>query len=205
MPPMATQLRILVHGARVEIPKIKGSRFIACVEPFDDERQVEGLVEPMRRAFPQANHHCWAWRLGRNRDHFRWNDDGEPGGSAGRPILQQIEARHLTNTFVVVTRIFGGTRLGIGGLARAYGTAAAQALDQCVSEEWVLRRRLRITVAYEFDGIVKSELLQAGLEAVGSHYDTEVHLDVDVPEEDVDALRALLGERTAGRARIVAL
>jgi uncharacterized YigZ family protein len=202
MPLMPTQLRILLHGTRHEIPKIKGSRFIATAEPLDDEHGVEAVVAALRHAFPQANHHCWAWRLGRNRDHFRWSDDGEPSGSAGRPILQQLESRLLTNALVVVTRIFGGTRLGVGGLVRAYGTAASQALDRCPSEEWVMRRRLRLSFAYEFDGIIKAELQQAGLEPHAAHYDSEVHLVVDVPEEEMDALHALLRDRTAGRVRI---
>lgn len=205
MLPMAAQLRILDRGTRHEIPRIKGSRFIATVETFENEQHVESVLGPLRQMFPQANHHCWAWRLGRNRDHFRWSDDGEPSGSAGRPILQQIESRHLTNTLVVVTRIFGGTLLGVGGLMRAYGAAAAQALDLCPTREWILRQRLKVSFAYEFDGVIKADLQQAGLAPIEARYDDRVHLVLDVPVDDVETLRATLRDRTAGRARIVSM
>lgn len=205
MPDMSTQLRILDRGIRSEIPKIKGSRFIATVQPIEAEGELPAVLHPLRVEFPQANHHCWAWRLGRSRDHVRWSDDGEPSGSAGRPILQQIEGHHLTNVVVVVTRIFGGTRLGVGGLVRAYSGAAGHALDQCPSREWIQQRRLRVSCAYEFEGVVKAVLQQSGLEPAASRYDEQVHLEVLVPDAEADAVIDALRERTAARARIVAL
>jgi uncharacterized YigZ family protein len=204
---MGTQFRIITSGVRHEIDKIKGSRFIATVEPLPADvssvpEAVEHVVRPLRRDYPAANHHCWAWRLGRSRDHFRWSDDGEPSGSAGRPILKQIESRQLTNILVVVTRIFGGTKLGVGGLVRAYGSAAAAALDLCPTEAWIIRQRIDLSYAYELDGVVKAELRQAGLEATSSQYGSDIQQVLHVAEDEVDGIVAALRERTAGRIQV---
>jgi len=201
---MEAQFRIITAGLKHEIDKVKGSRFIATVQPWGyDVANIQATVEstllPLRREFPAANHHCWAWRLGRSRDHFRWSDDGEPSGSAGRPILKQIESCHLTNVLVVVTRIFGGTKLGVGGLVRAYGAAAAAALDLCPMEPWIIRQRIHLSYAYEFEGIIKAELRLAGLEAVSSNYGSNIQQTLHVAEDAVDEIVATLRECTAGR------
>ena len=198
---MDTHFKIITAGAQQELDRIKGSRFIATVRALADASELDGLLQPLRATFPEANHHCWAWRLGRSRDHFRWSDNGEPAGSAGRPILQQIESRQLTNVAVIVTRIFGGTKLGVGGLIRAYSSAAAAALELCPQEPWIIRRRVDLSYAYEFDGIIKSELQQSELEPESIQYDDEVHQTIQVPEADVESLLARLRDHTAGRIR----
>ena len=101
--------------------KVKGSRFIAEATDVRDEEMTMAFVADVRGREPGATHHCWAYRLGTGGDAFRYNDDGEPSGTAGPPILRQIDALGLTNTLVVVTRYYGGTKLGTGGLLRAYG------------------------------------------------------------------------------------
>ena len=113
-----------------EIPKIKGSRFIATVAPAGSRAAAEAIVEALRDCHPGARHTCFAYRLGAAGDVFRYADDGEPSGTAGRPILRQIEGRGLTAMVVVVTRYFGGTKLGAGGLLRAYAAAAGAGPDQ---------------------------------------------------------------------------
>jgi len=199
---METPLRVITAAVQHEVDKIKGSRFIASVRPFKEEDDLDGILLPLRKAFPEANHHCWAWRLGRNVDHFRCSDDGEPSGSAGRPILQQIESRRLTNVVVVVTRIFGGTKLGVGGLMRAYSSATAEALERCPQQDWILKQRIALRYAYEFDGIVKSEILQAGLQPVSTQYDTQIHQSLQVPEEKLSGFLQQLRDRTAGRIEV---
>jgi uncharacterized YigZ family protein len=125
--------------------KIKGSRFIARVFPVDSRDQARGELESVRKQYYDATHHCSAFRIG---PESRFHDDGEPSGTAGKPILKQIEGADLTNTLVVVTRYYGGTKLGTGGLARAYGGAAAEALR---SVEIATRiRRTRITVCFDY-------------------------------------------------------
>ena len=118
-----------------EIDKIKGSRFLGFVCPVQDEEQALQHVEALRKRFYDARHWCWAYRLGRGRDVFRYQDDGEPSGTAGRPILQEIDGRELTDVLVVVVRYFGGTKLGTGGLARAYGDAARATLGSAEIQE----------------------------------------------------------------------
>ena len=109
----------------------RGSRFIAYAFPIGDTGVFKNILAEKKKEHPKAVHHCFAYRLGFTGDQFRANDDGEPSGSAGRPILGQIDSRGLTDTAVVVVRYFGGTLLGIPGLIQAYGTVASLALDTC--------------------------------------------------------------------------
>lgn len=106
----------------------RGSKFLAFVFPVHDEKQIQQHLEELRRIHPSANHHCYAWRLGFDKQRYRFNDDGEPSGTAGRPIFGQLQALDLTNVLIVVVRYFGGTLLGVGGLVQAYKAAAADAL-----------------------------------------------------------------------------
>jgi putative IMPACT (imprinted ancient) family translation regulator len=112
---MSHVMRCVTAESRHELDKIKGSRFIATVCPSHAPAEAATRLDGLRREFPGATHHCWAYRFGRLGDVCRAHDDGEPSGTAGRPILQQLEVRGLTDTFVVVTRFFGGTKLGAGG------------------------------------------------------------------------------------------
>ena len=109
--------------------KEKGSRFIGRVYPIADRTKIEDTLDSLRKKEHDATHHCFAWRLRDENEAFRYSDDGEPGGSAGKPIYDQLCGADVTNTLVVVTRYFGGTKLGVGGLVRAYGSAAKAALE----------------------------------------------------------------------------
>ncbi len=135
-------LTIAAHEVR-EI-KVQGSRFIAEAFPVRTRDEINERVEAIRKREFKASHHCTGFRLGQSREVFGFSDAREPVGSAGPPILRQIDARLLTFTLVVVTRYFGGTKLGTGGLIRAYGDAAAEVLDACAVEEHVIRTRLRL-------------------------------------------------------------
>jgi len=106
----------------------KGSKFIAYAYPFDDESALKAVLDEVRALHPKARHHCYAYRLGLDRSVFRVNDDGEPTGSAGRPILNVLLSNELTNVLVVVVRYFGGTLLGIPGLINAYKTSTQEAV-----------------------------------------------------------------------------
>ena len=109
--------------------KDNGSRFIALAYPVESEEEVKALVERARREYHDARHHCYAYRLGLDGSKWRANDDGEPSGSAGRPILGQIDSLGLSDVLVVVVRYFGGIKLGIPGLIRAYKSSTADALS----------------------------------------------------------------------------
>ena len=159
------------------------------------------LIDDARSAFPKANHHAYAWRLGIDASRFRYSDDGEPSGSAGKPILQQIDRLELTCVAVVVSRIFGGTKLGVGGLVRAYGGAAATALEQATIIEQVLTATVTITHDYGDEGVVQAVLHKAHLRPHKSHYAERSTLVIDVAIDLVDTFVASLTEATAGRAK----
>jgi len=194
--------RTVAGESQHEPPKTKGSRFVATVAPISEEGQAAALVDRLRDAFPTANHHCYAYRLGRGRDRFRYSDDGEPSGSAGRPILRQIDGRDLTDTLVVVSRIFGGTKLGVGGLIRAYGGATAEALDRAEIREVVPVRRVRLSYPYDLEGPIDGLIGAAGLVPVEASYGASIVKTLEIPEADAAAFLADLVERTSGRITI---
>lgn len=109
--------------------KEKGSRFISYAYPVSDQKDIKPFLESLRKEHHEARHHCYAWMIGKERTNFRVNDDGEPSGTAGRPILGQINSSCLTNVLIVVVRYFGGTLLGVSGLINAYRSAAASAIS----------------------------------------------------------------------------
>ena len=128
--------------------KDNGSRFIALAWPVETEEQVKDIVGSLRKEYHDARHHCYAYRLGWQGDVFRSSDDGEPSGSAGRPILGQIDSAGLSDILVVVVRYFGGIKLGIPGLIRAYKTSAADAISQASVVEKVAGKSWRIDFGY---------------------------------------------------------
>ena len=107
--------------------KEKGSKFLAFVYPVATEEQIREIITGIKEKYYDARHHCYAWRLGAAKNHFRMNDDGEPSSTAGKPIFGQIQSFDLTNVLIVVVRYFGGTKLGVSGLINAYREAAADA------------------------------------------------------------------------------
>jgi len=183
-----------------EPARIKGSRHIATVAPITCESDVAAMVAEARAQFRTANHHAYAWRLGVDRGRFRSSDDGEPSGSAGKPILMQIDRLELTRTAVVVSRIFGGTKLGVGGLVRAYGGAAAEALAHAEVVVCVLKAAVRIAHAYELSGAIQGVLHGARLEPRDAEYGAEARFVVDVPVHEVDSFRQAIADATSGRA-----
>jgi len=144
--------------------KDKGSRFIAYVHPVSNEQQIKEIVSKIKKEHHSARHHCYAWRLGPELEDFRLNDDGEPSGTAGRPIFGQIQSRELTNILVVVVRYFGGILLGTSGLANAYKQAASDALNQAVIVEKVVEDLIEVKFEYvamnEFMHVVKEMQLE---------------------------------------------
>ncbi len=128
--------------------KDNGSRFIAQAYPVESEEEVKEIVGSLKKEYHDARHHCFAYRLGLDGSRWRANDDGEPSGSAGRPILGQIDAAGLSDILVVVIRYFGGIKLGIPGLIRAYKTSTADALAQAAVVEKVAGKDYRLSFPY---------------------------------------------------------
>jgi uncharacterized YigZ family protein len=125
----------------------RGSKFLAFAYPINSEADIKAILTVLKTEHPKANHHCWAMRLGIDRSVFRINDDGEPSGTAGRPILNTLLSRNITNVLVVVVRYFGGTLLGVPGLINAYKTATEEALNIAV----IIEKTLDDTYIISFD------------------------------------------------------
>ncbi len=191
-------LRTLAAGHRHEIAKIKGSRFMASVEPVGSAAEAAAFITARREEFRAATHNCWAWRL-ETEDQYRYSDDGEPSGSAGRPILKEIEGRGLQNVAAVVTRWYGGTKLGTGGLVRAYSAAAGAALDLAQIIERPIVEPLEISFGYHLSGAVDRVLTAFALEPNQSDYQATISMTLAVPIDRVEPLRRELVEATAGQ------
>lgn len=138
-----------IQGPGRGLFKDNGSRFISFAYPIESEEEVKEIVGGLKKEYHDARHHCYAYRLGYLGDRFRANDDGEPSSSAGRPILGQIDSRGLSDTLVVVVRYFGGIKLGIPGLIRAYKTSSAEALDNAGSVEKIAGEWFRLGFGYD--------------------------------------------------------
>ena len=199
---MTDSYRTLARPASAEPPKTKGSRFIGEAFPVRTEEEAMARLEAVRKREHAATHWCWAYRLGVEGDAFRYSDDGEPSGSAGAPILRQIEARELTNTLVVVTRYYGGTKLGTGGLVRAYGEAASEVLDAARIVEHVVRVPVRLRFAYDDTSPAMHTVNRFDAEIAEQHYAEDTELVVRVRRSEADALRAAFVEALGGRGTV---
>ncbi len=141
---------------------IKKSKFITRVFPVDTEEQAEGILQEIREQHKDATHNVYVWQIGVTKTVQRCSDDGEPGGTAGRPVLEVIKQNDLVNVLVIVTRYFGGIKLGAGGLIRAYSQAAREGIDAAGLVEKALHGKYRVTVDYPFLGQVQSVLEKLG-------------------------------------------
>ena len=151
--------------------KDNGSRFIAFAYPVETEAQIKEIVASLKKEYHDARHHCYAYRLGYKADVFRANDDGEPSGSAGRPILGQIDSRGLSDVLVVVVRYFGGIKLGIPGLIRAYKTSSEDALSQAAVVEKIAAVNYRVEFGYMAMNFVMKVLKDLKMEAGDQQFD----------------------------------
>lgn len=183
---MTDHFRTLAAPATGEF-KDRGSKFIAYAYPVRAEEEALARVEALRREHFKARHHCFAWRLGPDGARFRANDDGEPSGTAGRPILGQIDAAGLTDVAVVVVRYFGGTLLGASGLIHAYREAAAEALRAAE----VVEKIVQDAFAFRFDYALMPDVMKAvkklGLAILEEKYGDRGLLQVGIRQSEVDS------------------
>lgn len=196
---MTDTYRSIESRFRFEPEKTKGSRHIATLCPVETEVEVDANIARLRDEFPNANHHAYAWRIGTGTPRFYYSDDGEPSGSAGRPILQYLEGRDVTNILAVVSRIFGGTKLGVGGLVRAYGGAAAAALDAVEIVTVVPKAVLRLRFPYECSNAVQAVLHPRTVRQLDADYGAAVAMDIEVLAAEADEIRRELRDATGNR------
>ena len=178
----------------------KKSRFIAEVFPVTSEEEAMQYLEEARKRYWDARHHCWAYVLGRNPSAERMSDDGEPAGTAGKPILEVIRGRQITDVLVIVTRYFGGTLLGTGGLVRAYTASAAEGLKHSEIITRFHGFKLRIAEDYTSLGKIQYLLAQREICILESMYTDKVELIVLVPDEEEEALYKEIMDGTNGQA-----
>lgn len=193
--------KIIAYGGTGEIEE-KKSRFIAHVGAVGTEEEALAFIEAKKKQFWDARHNCYAYVLGEQAQMVRFSDDGEPSGTAGRPILEVLLNSGIRNLVVVVTRYFGGILLGTGGLVRAY-TKAAQA-GIAASEVCTMHYGYALTFMTDYNGIGKIQYLlgQRGI-PVEADYAGEVAVRIKVPYEEKDTVVHEVTEATAGRAKIV--
>lgn len=178
--------------SRAEVRE-KGSVFLAAIGPAADEAAAKAFLQSLEREFPDATHHCWAWRLG-SPARERSSDAGEPSGTAGVPILQVLRGADLADAVAVVVRWFGGTKLGKGGLARAYAGAAREALAGLAVASRVPTVTVAVEIPYDKVGAVKRLLRPPEVELEAEEYGAAARLRLRLHEERLEALREALAD-----------
>ena len=179
---------------------VKKSRFIASAAPVANEEEALHFINSLRKEHSQATHNVFAYVIDEQTQ--RLSDDGEPSGTAGRPVLDTINRRGLVKTAIVVTRYFGGVLLGAGGLVRAYAEAAAKGIEAAGEVERFLYQQLNLVLDYHWLGTVLREVEKAGGQKLTSEFGQQVALTVFLRPASLDSLISKLTEITAGRIRI---
>lgn len=182
------------------IYKEKGSKFIALAFPVSTEEEVKRHLAEVKKEYYDARHHCYAYILGPNKDAYRQNDDGEPSGTAGRPIHGQLLSKDVTNTLIIVVRYFGGIKLGVSGLTNAYKAAAKDALDNST----IVEKFVEENYAIHFPPLGMNKVMQLlkreTVKITDQSYDTECVIAFTVQKRDADTLLEAL--RKVDSARI---
>ncbi|MDB4927395.1 YigZ family protein [Mucilaginibacter sp.] len=170
----------------------RGSKFLAYAYPIHSENDIKGIVASLKSEHPKANHHCWAMRLSIDRSVFKLNDDGEPSGTAGRPILNILLSKDLTNILVVVVRYFGGTLLGVPGLINAYKMATEEALNQAV----VIEKTVNDVYTISFDYLQMNDVMRiikdTDLAILNQQFDNNCSIQVSIRKMQVNMILAKL-------------
>lgn len=179
-----------VAGPAEAVIRERGSSFIGYVYPVNNTAEVKKHLENIKATHPKATHHCFAWRLGMDKDNFRAFDDGEPAGTAGRPILGQIDSAELTNTMIIIVRYYGGTKLGVPGLIAAYKEAAKSALEMAGIIEKEVSQHLRITCTYEDAGVVFAAASKCHARVLSQAMGNKAIIDLAIREEEIDNLKS---------------
>ena len=198
---MLEQYRTVYEGGEGEITE-KKSRVIATVHPVESEEEAVAFLEEMKKKYWDARHNCYVYSIGMNREFTRCSDDGEPSGTAGRPMLDVILGEDIYNVAVVVTRYFGGVLLGTGGLVRAYSKAVQEGL--AASKVILKQKGIALKITTDYTGLGKIQYIagERNIPVLDSEYTDKVVMKLLVPVQDVGSVQKAITEGTNGRAGI---
>lgn len=200
---MLKRYKTIYQGKEGEIIE-KKSRFIATVRLVETEEEALAFLEEMRKKYWNATHNCFAYVIGEHREIVRCSDDGEPGGTAGKPMLDVLLGEEMYNTAVVVTRYFGGTLLGTGGLVKAYSRAVQEGLKNSLVIEKQFGTILEIDTDYNCLGKIQYLIGEKKIPVLNSEYTEKVTIRIILPADEAEGLRADLIEATNGKVKITA-
>ncbi|RWR13595.1 YigZ family protein [Siminovitchia fortis] len=181
---------------------IQKSRFIAHVKRAETEEEAQAFIQEIKKEHWNATHNCSAYMIGENDQIQKANDDGEPSGTAGVPMLEVLKKRNLKDTVVVVTRYFGGIKLGAGGLIRAYGRAVSEGIDAVGTVRRTLVTVMHVKADYTWLGKLENEIRSSEFQLKDIHYSDLVEIEVYVKEDQVNEFREWMTELTNGQAGI---
>jgi uncharacterized YigZ family protein len=179
---------LTVSAPATGVYKEKGSKFIALSFPVASEEEIRLRLEEVRKDYHDARHHCFAWALGKDRELYRVNDDGEPSGTAGKPIYGQVLSKDLTNILVVVVRYFGGTKLGVPGLINAYRTATKEALDASRIVGMTVNDRIRVGFDYPLMDQVMRVIREESGKILSQEYDNRCSIELTIRRSSTEKL-----------------
>ncbi|RDU22696.1 YigZ family protein [Anaerosacchariphilus polymeriproducens] len=195
-------IKVIYEGGQEEIVE-KKSRFIATLERVETKEEAIHFINQLKKKYWDANHNCFAFVIGKQNEIQGCSDDGEPSGTAGRPMLDVLLGEEVHNTVVVVTRYFGGTLLGTGGLVRAYQKAVKEGLKDCKIIEQ--KEGVKILIRTDYNGIGKIQYVlgQHSIHIIHTEYTENVAVEAMIPLELLDELKITLTEVTNGKAEII--
>jgi uncharacterized YigZ family protein len=181
----------------------KKSRFIANVFAVNSQEEAEEKIAEVSKKYWDARHNCYAFVIGENSENTRCSDNGEPSGTAGKPILEVITGAGITNVLVIVTRYFGGVLLGTGGLVRAYTQAAQAGIAASEVGEMIYAQKLTLKVGYNMINNVQYYLAQNEINIADSRYEADVEFDICVKENDIETIKNGLTQKCEGQISII--
>jgi uncharacterized YigZ family protein len=186
-----------------QIYKEKGSKFLGYAFPIENVDQVETFIDQLKKTHPKARHWCYAWQIGVEKPNFRYNDDGEPNNSAGKPIYGQIQSFQLTNVLVVVVRYFGGTKLGVGGLVTAYKAAAKLSLEEADVVTKMLKESIRLEFDYVHMNKVMRIIKEHQLQILGQKMELNCLFEIAVRKNKADKILKIFEDLRCLDAKLV--
>ncbi len=183
-----------IGKAEISEFRAKGSKFLGYGASVSSDEEVKSFLGSIVEIHPKATHHCYAWRMGGDGKQYRANDDGEPSGTAGKPILGQIDSKDLTNTMVIVVRYYGGTKLGVAGLIEAYKECTRELLDNAEKVEHIVQSHYVLSFDYELMNQAMRHVKSSKAKVLRQDYDNCCKLYVSIRQSEASQLEAALDQ-----------